>query len=99
MNPLAKRQITTTDRVFGEHEAEAMFAAIDNALALIGTNHCGEFLAELRSERRILLAHRKALANLLAAVKSENFNRPARAKEPTQWLRAAIKEAQEALNG
>jgi hypothetical protein len=95
---LADRELRTPDRVFGEHEATAMFTSIDNALALVGSKHCGEFLAELRAERDILIAHRKALANLLAATKSENFSRVTK-REMTQWLRSAIKQAEEALNG
>jgi hypothetical protein len=87
-----------TDRVFGEHEAIAMFEAIDNALALVGSKHCGTFLAELRAERARLLDCRAALVHLLAAAKTENFNRPARAREMSNALRSGISRAERALS-
>lgn len=93
----ANRSGLTVDRVFGDHEAAAMFSAIDNALALVGTG--GEFLAELRAERALLVAHRKALARLLGHVRTENFNRPARSPEMSSGLRAAIRYAEEVLDG
>lgn len=89
--------LVTVDRVFGEHEADAMFSAIDNALALVGAG--GNFLAELRAERQLLIEHRKALSRLLSHVRTENFNRPARAPEMSSGLRAAIRQAEEVLDG
>lgn len=44
------------DRVFGDHEADAMFEAIGNALAILGAagSVSGGFLQELREERALL---------------------------------------------
>lgn len=48
------------DRVFGRHEAEAMFEAIGNALAVLGKSGevSGRFLRELRAEREMLTDQR-----------------------------------------
>lgn len=91
-------ELVTTDRVFGEHESEAMFEAIYNALAVLahGGATAGRFAQELQSERALLLECRAALSNLTAAVKTENFNRTGR-REMGTHLRYAIRRAEEAL--
>lgn len=50
----------TADRVFGKHEAEAMFEAIGNALGILGSagEVSGRFLRELRDERLMLVDDR-----------------------------------------
>lgn len=49
------------DRIFGDHEAEAMFEAIGNALAMLGSAGavCSCFLDELQAERTHLLLELK----------------------------------------
>lgn len=51
---------TASVRVFGTHEAAAMFAAIGNALAILGNagEVSGEFLRELQGEREMLTDER-----------------------------------------
>ncbi len=48
------------ERVFGRHEAEAMFEAIGNALAILGNGGevSGSFLQELKAERAMLVDDR-----------------------------------------
>ena len=77
-----------TPRVFGQHEAAAIFDDLQGP---------GTVVAELQAERELLLACRTALSGLLRAVGSENFNRPARAPEMSAGLRVAIRNAKEAL--
>lgn len=50
-----------SERVFGIHEAKAMFEAIGNALALLerGGETAGEFLRELQKERGMLTDQRR----------------------------------------
>jgi hypothetical protein len=68
----------TADRVFGDHEADAMYEAIASRLAL-ASPHVGlgaDFLQELRDERRLLVARRLelnlALARLYDAVRGNH---------------------------
>jgi hypothetical protein len=86
-------------RVFGHHEAEAMFEAIGNALALLGSggSASGRLLRELREERELLLADRLWLARLYDAAQSENFNRVGKG-EMSAGLRSALKGARDALD-
>lgn len=87
------------ERVFGRHEAEAMFEAIGNALAILGTGGetAGRYVQELRAERELLLSLRLPLARLYAATNTENFNRTGR-REMSSTLRAALNGAREALD-
>lgn len=82
-----------TDRVFGRHEAAAMFEAIGNALAVIGTagSASGEFLQELKRERELLLEHRLALSRLVDAVRAETSDISVR-------LHTAMQQAEKALD-
>ena len=84
----------TTARVFGQHEAEAMFDSISASL----NGSAESFLRELQTERELLLEHRSALSRLLHAVGAENFNRAGRGEMSTN-LRAAIRQAEDALDG
>jgi hypothetical protein len=89
-----------SDRVFGDHEAAAMFEAIGNALGVLGPagSVSGEFLRELRAERELLLAHQLGLARLYDATNSENFNRTGKGEMSTN-LRAALRQARAVLDG
>lgn len=50
-------------RVFGHHEAKAMFEAIGNALGVLGAagSVSGEFLRELQAEREMLTDERRGV--------------------------------------
>lgn len=90
---------TVIGRVFGHHEADAMFEAIGNALGILGSGGAasGRLLRELREERELLLTDRLWLARLYDAVQSENFNRTGNG-EMSANLRATLKGARDALD-
>jgi hypothetical protein len=87
-------------RVFGDHEASALYEAIGNALAILGQagELSGRFVQDLKAERELLLKHRLALARLYDATNSENFSRTGKSEMSTN-LRAALRGAREALDG
>lgn len=90
---------TSSERVFGHHEAEAMFEAIGNAIALLGKGGetASRYVQELRAERELLLSLRLPLARLYDATNTENFNRTGN-REMSTNLRAALNGAREALD-